>query len=172
MGTRRPDLLPVDDPLVALAHGARPQAGQIRAGGRLREELAPDLLTGERARRIAPLVLFARVGEEGGHAHAQPDFEVAAGDEEVRFLLAPDHLLDGAPAPASVLAWPRDAGEPGVRLAALEVLGPGQAFGLLVARLPRLEGAALGIGILLEPAPGLGAKGRFGRRVAEVHGSS
>ena len=51
-----PDLLAVDDPVVAVAHRARAQAGEVGAGGRLGEELAPDLLARQRLRRVAALL--------------------------------------------------------------------------------------------------------------------
>jgi hypothetical protein len=42
---RAPDLLPVDDPLVAVAHGACPQTGEVGTGAGLAEQLAPHLVT-------------------------------------------------------------------------------------------------------------------------------
>ena len=47
VGQRVPHLLAGDDPLVAVADGPAGQAGQVRAGARLAEELAPRLLAGE-----------------------------------------------------------------------------------------------------------------------------
>jgi hypothetical protein len=44
MGERGPDLLTVDDKVVALEHGASLQRGEVRAGGRLRHPFGPDLL--------------------------------------------------------------------------------------------------------------------------------
>src|SRR2546425_7737780 len=41
VSTRIPDLLPVDDPLVAVQHGAGRQAGQVRTGTGLAEQLTP-----------------------------------------------------------------------------------------------------------------------------------
>ena len=51
----RPDLLAVDHPVVAVAHRARAQSGQVRAGAGLGEELAPHLVTAQRRRRVAAL---------------------------------------------------------------------------------------------------------------------
>ena len=39
---RGPDLLAVDDPVVAVAHGAAPQPGEVRPRARFAEELAPE----------------------------------------------------------------------------------------------------------------------------------
>ena len=44
VGVAGPDLLAVDDPLVAVALGPGGERGQVGAGTRLAEELAPDLL--------------------------------------------------------------------------------------------------------------------------------
>ena len=55
LGQRRPDLLAVDHALVAVAHGAGAEVGQVAAGAGLAEQLAPDLLAAEqRARGSAP----------------------------------------------------------------------------------------------------------------------
>ena len=45
---RGPDLLAVDDPVLAVALGARAQAGKVGARRRLGEQLAPDLLAAQR----------------------------------------------------------------------------------------------------------------------------
>ena len=47
VGQRVPDLLAVDHPLVAVAHGPTAQAGQVGPGTGLAEELAPGVLAGE-----------------------------------------------------------------------------------------------------------------------------
>jgi hypothetical protein len=49
VGQRRPHLLAVDDPLVAVAHGAGGETGDVGAGAGLAEQLAPDVLAGEDA---------------------------------------------------------------------------------------------------------------------------
>ena len=55
VGERGPHLLAVDDPLVAVAHGAGRQAGEVGAGAGLAEQLAPDLLAGEQRPQAAAL---------------------------------------------------------------------------------------------------------------------
>ena len=47
-----PDLLAVDDVVVAIAHGARLQAGEVAAGARLAVALAPDDLAARDARQV------------------------------------------------------------------------------------------------------------------------
>src|SRR3546814_7258652 len=54
---RRPGLLPVDDIVVAIAHGRRAQAGKIRTRARLRIALAPPILPRQDARQEMRLLL-------------------------------------------------------------------------------------------------------------------
>jgi len=59
---RRPDLLPVDDEVIALIDGACPEARQIGAGAGLGEALAPDLVGVENRGQVAPLLLGCASG--------------------------------------------------------------------------------------------------------------
>ena len=70
---RRPHLLPVDNPVVAVADGPGRHRGQVRAGARLAEQLAVDVLAGEQ-RTQETLALLSRA-ERGDRRrrHAQPD---------------------------------------------------------------------------------------------------
>src|SRR5882757_12033 len=52
MGVRGPDLGAVDDVVVAVAHGAGFQRGEVGAGARLGIALAPVILAGENFRQI------------------------------------------------------------------------------------------------------------------------
>ena len=54
---RRPDLLAVDHPLVAVELGAAPEVAEVGAGVRLGVALAPDVLAGEDAREEVLLLL-------------------------------------------------------------------------------------------------------------------
>src|SRR5262249_31488339 len=82
---------------------ARAQARQVRARARLGEELAPHLGAAQGGGRVAALLLLRPVGEERGHAHAEPDLEVAAWHEVPRFLLRVDHLVDRRQRPPAPL---------------------------------------------------------------------
>ena len=73
VGEGGPHLLAVDDPLVAVAHGPGGEAGDVGAGARLAEELAPDLLAGEERAEVALLLLVGAVGDDGRRAHAVAD---------------------------------------------------------------------------------------------------
>src|SRR4029079_10237315 len=101
MRARGPDLLAVDDPVVALLLGAGAQARDIRAAGGLGEELAPDLLAGSKFRQVTPLVLFAAEGHHGRPAHPPGARERLRQLVETALSLLPDRLLDrGGPAAA------------------------------------------------------------------------
>ena len=52
MRTRGPDLLPIDDKMVAPLDGASAQAGEIAAGIGLRIALTPQLVGAEDARQV------------------------------------------------------------------------------------------------------------------------
>src|SRR3981081_472931 len=91
---RGPDFLAVDDPIVAASLRARAQAGDVGAAGRLREQLAPDLLTGSELRQIVTFVLLAAIGHYGRAAHAFADLERLRQLAVYAFFLLPDHALD------------------------------------------------------------------------------
>ena len=59
LGERRPDLLPADDVVVAVADRAGAQRRQVGPGRRLAEALAPHLLALEDVRQVARLLLVA-----------------------------------------------------------------------------------------------------------------
>src|SRR5215475_9970316 len=59
MGARGPDLLAVDEPVVAVQIRARGGASEVRTTTRLAEELAPGVFPGENAAQI-PLFLPIR----------------------------------------------------------------------------------------------------------------
>ena len=78
VGQRRPHLLAVDDPLVTVAHRPGGEAGHVRSGAGLAEELAPDLLAREERAEVARPLLVGPVGEDRGRRHAVAD-DVAVG---------------------------------------------------------------------------------------------
>src|SRR6185503_12589611 len=73
--TRRPDLLAVDDPLVAVAHGARLHTGEVGTGRRLTEQLTGDDVAAIEAAQVGVLHRIGGVSEDRGRDHAQPDPE-------------------------------------------------------------------------------------------------
>ena len=105
---RRPDLLTVDDPLVAVEHRTGGRRTEIGARVRFREPLAPAVLAREDARQEVPLLCFGAPSQERVASHLET--ERVAGDPRghtgLGELLGEDHLLElGKPA-AAVLRRP------------------------------------------------------------------
>ena len=117
---RRPDLLAVDDELVAVAAGPGLHAREVGAGAGLAEELAPHVLAAQQRWDEGALLLLAAVDQDGRSAHAEPDFERAGRDLEGPRLLVEDALVASGEAAPSVLGRPGDAGQAGVGQGALE----------------------------------------------------
>jgi hypothetical protein len=142
----------VDDPVVALADGGRLHVGEVAAGARLREALAPDLVGGEQRREIASLLLVRAVHEDGRRRHAETDHVDHERHVGAGHLLAGDRL-EALVAVAAVLLRIVRADQPG----AVALLLPAtEIFPLLLARyFDRVDGhAEVGGGgtILGEPA--------------------
>ena len=69
---RRPHLLAVDDPLVAVALGPRAQAGEVGAGAGLGEQLAPDLAAASIYGQEALLLLVGALRHDRRAHHPMP----------------------------------------------------------------------------------------------------
>lgn len=110
-----PDLLAVDDEVVAVAYGAGLQRGEVAARARLRVTLAPDRLGAGDAGQVLALLLLAAVHDQrrSQHAHAETARAVI-GRAVVAELFAEHHLLVDARAQAAVLLRP-GGGDPAAR---------------------------------------------------------
>src|SRR5262249_33356875 len=104
-----PDLLAVDDEVVALVLGTSAQARQVRAGVRLRVELAPHLLGREDLLEVALLLLRRAVHDDRRPDEA--DAEAMDGRRRVRarHLVCGDRLLHRRRSAAAVLLGPAHA---------------------------------------------------------------
>ena len=105
---RRPDLLAVEDPLVAVERGPQGEAAEVRAGVRLGVPLAPAVGAGQDARQVVRLLLVGaphqqRVAE---HLDAEHVVRAAGGDAGLGELLGDDHLLERRQPAAAVLDGP------------------------------------------------------------------
>ena len=70
VGHGRPHLLPVDDPFLTVSDGSSSQTGDVRAGPRLAEELAPYLRTREHRSQPPHLLGLGSVRDDHRSAHA------------------------------------------------------------------------------------------------------
>ena len=111
-----PDLLAVDDPVVALLLRARAQARDVGAAGGLREQLAPDLFAGGELRQIMAFMLLIAIGHHGRPAHALADLERLRQLAVDALLLLPDHALDRGRAAPAIFLRPMQAGPAGLGL--------------------------------------------------------
>src|SRR6058998_2863948 len=121
VGQRRPHLLPVDHPVLAVFHGTSLERREIGPGVRLRIPLAPDLFAGEDLGRIPLLLLLGPVGDDRrpGHADAEDVQDLRRLGQ--RHLLVEDQLLHEGEATPAVLLGPRQSDEPRVVERALPV---------------------------------------------------
>src|SRR6266540_1769838 len=106
VGERRPDLLPVDHPLVTVEHGAGLDVREVGTGVRLRVALAPQLLGGLDLGQEALLLLIGPVRDQ--RRREQPLTEEADAGRRVRLgvLLVEDDLLGEARGTPAVLLRP------------------------------------------------------------------
>ena len=107
---RRPCLLAVYDPVVAVEHGFAAQGREIGAGIRLRIALAPHVLAGEDARQVCLLLLLGAEADQQRPEHDDAHVRRARHAGAVEFLDEGD-LLAGRQAHAAIFFRPR-RGEP------------------------------------------------------------
>ena len=120
MRQRRPDLLAVHDPFVAIALSPRLEAGDVGPRARLGEHLAPHVL-GRDVARQPPLLLFvgAVLGQHR-QAHAMRYDELERHVRVGAVLLAPDPLVGFCQPGAAVLDGVGQPGQAGLGQGALE----------------------------------------------------
>ena len=75
LSPRRPHLLAVDDPLVAIAVGLALQPGEVGSGDGLAEELATDDVAAVQIAKVGVLHLIGGVGQDRRRHHAEADAE-------------------------------------------------------------------------------------------------
>ena len=109
LASGRPNLLAVDDPLVAVEHGLTTETGQIGAGVRLGVPLTPDVLAADDAREEMLLLLFSAPVKDRVANHLDREGVVAStgrGTGPLE-LLGQDHLFELGHAAAPELGGPR-----------------------------------------------------------------
>ena len=166
LAPRHPRLLAGDDVVVVVLDGARAQRREIRAGLRLREPLAPDLLCRQDRRDVAPALLVGAEAQQRRPEHVEADDTHVLGRAGGGELLVDDDLLGGRAAAAPELARPRPADVPGrvaARLPAAQRVHASVQRARQVARVEPLGGKE-GPDLLLERA--------LGGRGSESHGAA
>ena len=169
VGLRRPHLLSVDHPLVAVELGPRLQAGQVRTGVGLTESLAPRDLTLQDP-RYELLLLFLRAPLQDRRANEGVAEEVGAQRRtDASELLVEHDLLQQAQALAAVFGGPTGADPP----APVELRRPLLVEGLALLGCHGESGAAPALGeVLLEPSGDLSPELLGFGRVGQVHGGT
>ena len=133
VGARRPHLLAVEDPLVAVAHRPRLDAGQVGAGRRLGEQLAGDDVAPVQRRQVPVPDVLDGVGQDRRRHHAEADAERAdAGDVVVVLQALPDAVVGPGQAAAAVCLGAGDPAEPGVEHLGPPRFGQGQHAGVFL----------------------------------------
>ena len=171
VGVRGPDLLAVDDVVVAAVVGARGERGEVRTGVRLGVPLAPADLAARDLRQV--LALLRLVAELQQRRAEHPDAEAVerrAAAERTLFLC--EHLaLLGREATTAVFARPGRHGpaafghafEPGALRVGRECpVAPAPAHVVFAGHRP----AHLGRAVRLQPGTHFGAEARDLRRLA------
>src|SRR5947208_1048304 len=154
---RGPDLLAVDEEVVALVLGARLEAREVRAGVGLRVELAPDLLGREHLLQVALLLPVGPVDDDRRADEADPEPVDRRRRADPRHLVLDDRLLHRRGGPAAVLRRPQHS-----HVARL-VEPP-------VPRLARVEGLQVVLGdVCLEPAPDAFPEGEVFGGWVQIH---
>ena len=125
VGQRRPDLLAVDDPLVAVPDAARRQSGEVGPAAGLGEQLAPDLFAGEQGAEVAALLLLGPPLHDRRRAHAVADRVpvVRVGSAGCQHPLVDEALQAGRQAEAAVALREVHPGQAEVELGAEELRG-------------------------------------------------
>src|SRR5439155_10076151 len=122
VGERAPDLLAVDDVLLAVAHRSGAQRGEVGPRVRLREPLTPHFLAGEDPRQVGRLLLGRRFHHERRPRVHETDEVHADGRRPVLgHLLEVHQLLARRRAATAVLDRPAHARVPGVEQPLLPV---------------------------------------------------
>jgi hypothetical protein len=107
---RRPDLLAVDHPLVAVELGLAAEVAEVGAGVGLAVALAPQVLTREDARQEVALLLLGTPLDDrvADHLDAEHVVGPTAWDAGLLELLGQDHVFERREVRAAVLLGPGD----------------------------------------------------------------
>lgn len=151
----RPDLLPVDDPLVAVRTRLGLHVGQIRTGTGFGVALTPEFVHGHDLGE-EPLLLFRRPeGDQGGAEKLLAQVVHPSRGVRPRILFMEDDLLDQAEAAASVFDRPTDTGPAVLGQVAVPVQASGVGLVVLARPAETHQVAPLATQLLGQPVPDL-----------------
>ncbi len=114
MPQRGPHLLTVNHEFVAIQRRTGVERGQIRAGARFGEALAPDLLAGQDFLDETALLLFGAVLENSRSAHRQAEFVERCWRSDTGHFFVEYRTFDDGFTLAAVLGRPRNSEIAGV----------------------------------------------------------
>ena len=173
---RCPDLLAVDDPLLAVLLGARAQPGEVRARARFGEQLAPDLVAAQHRGQESFLLLGRAPRDDRRAGHRDADREHAGRDVVVRLLFVEDALLPTRPAASARFDRPRDPGPTAFEHDVLPLLARGDVLvvgiGIAVAGQVGVVRLLTGLApsrVRVEPGARLVPERRFFGCLFEIH---
>src|SRR6266404_7315312 len=109
MSETGPDLLAVDDVIIAVEDSLGVQCRKIAAGVRFGKSLTPNLLAGEHGPQISLLLGFRAQRDNRRPHQSFADHAQALGRTRERQFFLKNRLLNWCGAPATILGWPGDA---------------------------------------------------------------
>ena len=117
VGAGGPDLLAIDDEVIAVVFGASAQRRQIRAGTRFRIALAPPHFAASDFRQVAGLLFVGAVFQKRGADHRRAHACHRRSNVQGAHLLQQRHVVFFVQAGAAVLLRPGRHGESPIRAA-------------------------------------------------------
>src|SRR5262245_10443548 len=109
MRVASPDLLTIDDEIIAILDRACLHSAEIRARARIRVPLAPNLVTAENTGNAAFLLLFCAPVHDCWTNDIDAQHVSDARSAYASHLLLINGLLDKRRAAPAILLWPMDA---------------------------------------------------------------
>jgi len=168
---RRPDLLAVDDEMLAVQHAARLEVGEVGARVRLRESLAPQLVGGQDLLQMPRLLGRRAVLHQRRAEHREPAAVDELGRLGARHFLEEDDLLGERGAAAAELLRPVHADVAGLPHRLLPGAQPPDLVDVRPRRRERLPPQVVRH-VALEPRPNLLPKRLLLLAELEIHSST
>ena len=103
-----PNLLPIQNPLVAIKSGLQTQTSQVTTSVRFAVSLAPHIFVGKDSREVILLLLFGSPCQQRVPEHRDPETIIRSTCRHARFgkFFSQYHLLESRHSTTAVLSWP------------------------------------------------------------------